>query len=95
MIDGNSGDEERTKAETSARDKIESDTENVTLGNEPMLCPHVCGAYVGAGFALGAAAGCYTERCIDGNPQPLEDIETEVDGDASIDDIVETVQAAD
>ncbi|SDJ80610.1 hypothetical protein [Natronorubrum texcoconense] len=84
-----------TVAEASAREQIPSETEGMTLGEEPVLCPHVCGAYVGAGFAAGAAAGCYTERCIDGNPEPLKDIDEKVEDDASIDDIVETVQAAD
>lgn len=86
---GTDNDDELTIAEDSAAEQVPSDTENMTIGDEPMLCPHVCGAYVGAGFAAGALVGCYTERCIDGNPEPMSDVDATVEGDASIDEIVD------
>lgn len=84
--------EELTIAEDSATEQVPSDAENMTIGDEPMLCPHVCGAYVGASFAAGVAVGCYTERCIDGNPEPMSDVDATVEGDASIDEIVDAIE---
>jgi len=93
-VTGTAVPEEQTSIEKTANDMVPADIENMTLADEPMLCPPICIAgAAGGGFAAGAAVGCYTERCVDSRPQ-LDATQDNVDVSArdSVDDIVQNVK---
>ncbi len=90
----NTESEPRSDIETSAMKQVPSSVENMTVTGEPVLCPHVCGAYAGAG-ALGGVYACHTTQCSSPHLDSKWDETKDIGRDASIDELVRAAERAD